>query len=62
MYRFALGHERMLTLIKIKLQFPAVMYSLIGSAFFQFQTCGKKAESRLIRQITIITTCEIRKS
>jgi len=33
MYRLALGHERMLTLIKITLQFPAVMYSLIGSAF-----------------------------
>jgi len=42
MYRFALGHERMLTLIKIKLQFPAVLYSLIGSAFFYFRHMERK--------------------
>jgi len=42
MYRFALGHERMLTLIKITLQFPTVMYSLIGNAFFNFRHVERK--------------------
>jgi len=42
MYRLALGHERMLTLIKVTLQFPPVLYRLIGSAFFNFRHMERK--------------------
>jgi len=50
MYRFAHGHERMLTLIKITLRFPAALYSLIRLFIFNFRH-DEKSSCRLSRQL-----------